>query len=94
MEQSLPGFAHRLVKVGDVNIHTVTGGAGFPLVLIHGFPQTWWEWRRVMPALAERHTVVAVDLRGAGFSDCPQGGYDKATLAEDIHSVMTQLGHD
>lgn len=94
MNTTLDGFEHRLVTVGDVRIHTVRGGAGTPVVLLHGFPQTWWEWRKVMPTLAARHTVVALDLRGAGFSDCPQDGYDKATLAADVHGVMAELGYD
>jgi pimeloyl-ACP methyl ester carboxylesterase len=94
MNTTLDGFEHRIVTVGGVRIHTVRGGSGTPVVLIHGFPQTWWEWRKVMPTLAAIHTVVAIDLRGAGFSDCPQGGYDKATLAADIHGVMVELGHD
>jgi pimeloyl-ACP methyl ester carboxylesterase len=67
---------------------------GHPLVLIHGFPQTWWEWRQMMPQLATRHTGVAVDLRGAGHSDKPQGGYDKASLSGDVHGLMTALGFD
>jgi pimeloyl-ACP methyl ester carboxylesterase len=75
-------------------MHAVIGGNGPPLVLIHGFPQTWWEWRHVMPALAKRHTVVALDLRGAGHSDKPQGGYDKASLAGDVHGLMTALGFE
>ncbi|WP_158743475.1 alpha/beta fold hydrolase [Acidisphaera sp. L21] len=93
MNTVLDGFQHRLVNAGGVKIHTVSGGAGTPIVLLHGFPQTWWEWRKIMPDLANRHTVVAVDLRGAGFSDCPQGGYDKVTMAADIHAAMTGLGH-
>jgi pimeloyl-ACP methyl ester carboxylesterase len=83
-----------MVRVGDVNIHAVIGGEGPPLVLLHGFPQTWWEWRKMMPLLAERYTVVAVDLRGAGHSDSPQGGYDKASLAADVHGVMEALGFE
>jgi pimeloyl-ACP methyl ester carboxylesterase len=93
MKTNIDGFTHQLVSVSGVQIHTVSGGAGSPIVLLHGFPQTWWEWHKVMPALAEHHHVVAVDLRGAGFSDCPVSGYDKATLAEDIHQVMHALGH-
>ncbi len=89
----IEGFEHRLVSAGDVNIHSVSGGAGMPLILIHGFPQTWWEWHKAMPVLAKHYHVVAVDLRGAGFSDCPLSGYDKATLATDIHNVMQVLGH-
>ena len=91
---NVEGFKHRMVPVGDVKMHSVIGGNGPPLVLIHGFPQTWWEWRHMMPQLASRHTVVAVDLRGAGHSDKPQGGYDKASLAGDVHGVMAALGFD
>jgi pimeloyl-ACP methyl ester carboxylesterase len=93
MNMDMDGFSHRLISANGVNIHTVSGGKGSPIVLIHGFPQSWWEWRRVMPKLAEHHHVVAIDLRGAGFSDCPVSGYDKATLAEDVHAVMRELGH-
>lgn len=92
MNSELNGFRHKLLRVGDVKIHAVVGGDGPPLVLLHGWPQTWWEWRRIMPVLAEHHTVVALDLRGAGHSDCPQSGYDKASLAEDVHGAMVALG--
>lgn len=91
---SLPGFKSRMVKVGDVNLHAVVGGAGAPLLLLHGFPQTWWEWRKVMPDLAKRYTVVAADLRGAGHSDCPATGYDKAQLGTDMVGLMKALGHE
>jgi len=91
---NIEGFDHRMVLVGDIRLHIVIGGEGPPVALIHGFPQTWWEWRHVMPGLARRHTVVAIDLRDAGHSDKPQGGYDKATLAGDVHGVMATLGYD
>lgn len=94
MSELLEGFRHQMVHAGKAKIHAVVGGKGPPLVLIHGFPQTWWEWRRMMPRLAEAHTVVAIDLRGAGHSDCPQGGYDKETMAADVHGVMTSLGFE
>jgi len=94
MSKTLDGFCHRMVRVGDVNIHAVIGGDGPPLVLLHGFPQTWWAWRKMMPLLAVKRTVVAVDLRGAGHSDSPQGGFDKASLAADVHSVMEALGFE
>lgn len=92
MNSELDGFRHKLLRVSDVKIHAVVGGDGPPLVLLHGWPQTWWEWRRIMPVLAKHHTVVALDLRGAGHSDCPQSGYDKASLAEDVHGAMAVLG--
>jgi pimeloyl-ACP methyl ester carboxylesterase len=91
---TLSGFRSQMVRVGDINLHAVVGGSGPALLLLHGFPQTWWEWRKVMPELAKRHTVVAADLRGAGHSDCPATGYDKATLGTDMLGLMQTLGHD
>ncbi len=92
MSTTVEGFQHRMVKAGEVSLHAVIGGEGPPLVLLHGWPQTWWEWRKMMPELAKGHTVVALDLRGAGHSDCPAGGYDKATMAGDIDGAMQALG--
>ncbi|MBW6531829.1 alpha/beta hydrolase [Sphingomonas sp. RRHST34] len=94
MIPALTGFIQRPVTANGISINAVTGGAGPPILLLHGWPETWWEWHKVMPLLAERFSVVAVDLRGAGFSDCPQGGYDKATMARDAHEVMVALGHE
>ena len=94
MIAALTGFTHQLVPVNGIQIHAVTGGSGPPILLLHGWPETWWEWRHVMPLLAEQFSVVAIDLRGAGFSDCPQGGYDKATMARDAHEIMGALGHE
>ena len=94
MIAALQGFTQQLVKANGIRINAVTGGEGPPIVLIHGFPQTWWEWHHVMPLLAEHFSVVAVDLRGAGFSDCPLDGYDKVTMARDVHEVMLALGHE
>lgn len=59
MNNKLDDLRHQMLRAGDVRIHTVVGGGGPPLVLLHGFPQTWWEWHKIMPVLAERHTVVA-----------------------------------
>jgi pimeloyl-ACP methyl ester carboxylesterase len=93
MIAALQGFAQQLVPANGIKINAVTGGSGPPILLLHGWPEIWWEWHQVMPLLAEHFTVVAIDLRGAGFSDCPQGGYDKATMARDAHDVMLALGH-
>ena len=90
------GFTEGYANVNGVTIHYVRGGTGEPLVLIHGWPQTWYEWRGLMPQLAERYTVVAVDLRGIGGSSKPpaSAGYDARTLAVDVRSVMRQLGFE
>ncbi|MCW3536619.1 alpha/beta fold hydrolase [Burkholderia cenocepacia] len=107
-EQSMPGmpapglpagferrFSPRYAQLDDVRLHYVTGGPddGEMVVLLHGWPQTWYTWRHVMPALAEDgYRVVAVDYRGAGESDKPLGGYDKASMAGDIRALVHQLG--
>src|SRR5919202_1447887 len=80
-----------------VRLHHVSDGEGpRTVVLVHGFPQTWWEWRHVMPALVEAgFRVVAPDYRGAGHSWRPAGGYDKVTMAGDIHRLLREhLGVD
>lgn len=87
-------FTSRLVEVNGLRLHTVTGGDGPALLLIGGWPQTWYAWREVMPALARQHTVVAVDSRGAGLSEKPDDGYDAGTLAADLVALMAALGHD
>ncbi|SEC72657.1 Pimeloyl-ACP methyl ester carboxylesterase [Streptomyces sp. 3213] len=87
-------FTSRLVEVNGLRLHAVTGGDGPALLLIGGWPQTWYAWREVMPALARHHTVVAVDSRGAGLSDKPDDGYDAGTLAADLVALMAALGHD
>jgi pimeloyl-ACP methyl ester carboxylesterase len=88
------GFSEQTTRVGDLTINYVRGGQGKTLVLLHGYPQTWYMWRKVMPELAKHYTVIAPDLRGAGESDAPATGYDKKTLARDVHGLLTQLGLD
>jgi len=94
MIATIQGFTQQLVPVNGIKINAVTGGSGPPILLLHGWPETWWEWHHVMPLLAEQFSVVAIDLRGAGFSDCPLDGYDKATMARDAHEAMLALGHN
>lgn len=90
---SLEGnFSSRHAEVNGVRLHYVEGGAGEPLLLLGGWPQTWWQWNKVMPALARRHRVIAVDLRGMGGSGKPAGGYDKKTMAADVHALVRHLG--
>jgi pimeloyl-ACP methyl ester carboxylesterase len=86
-------FTSRYIDAGVVRLHAVIGGDGPPLLLIHGWPQTWYAWRMLMPALAEDFEVIAVDQRGIGLSDKPKDGYDTATLANDVVALMAALGH-
>jgi pimeloyl-ACP methyl ester carboxylesterase len=85
-------FSHHTATVNGTQLHYVIGGKGDPVVLLHGWPETWYEWRHVMPALAKNYTVIAPDLRGLGDSSKPPSGYDGKTIAEDIHQLVTQLG--
>ena len=86
-------FTSRYVETGELRLHAVTGGNGPPLLLVHGWPQTWYAWRMLMPALARDFTVIAVDQRGIGLSGKPRSGYDTATLANDLVALMDVLGH-
>jgi pimeloyl-ACP methyl ester carboxylesterase len=97
-----PGFSSETAAVNGTTLHYVRGGKGPPLILIHGFPQDWFEYQAIMPRLATRFTVVAVDLRGIGGSKATSGGYDDANMAEDVDQLMAGLklqrayvvGHD
>jgi pimeloyl-ACP methyl ester carboxylesterase len=82
-----------MIAIDDgLRFHCVCAGSGEPVFLLHGFPQTWHEWRHVLPELATRHSVVAVDLKGAGFSDKPAVGYDKVTMAGELDQLRQRLG--
>ncbi len=87
-------FKSRFVQAGGLRQHVVIGGDGPPLLLVHGWPETWYAWRLVMPALARDFTVIAVDQRGIGLSEKPADGYDTGTLAGDLVGMMDALGHD
>jgi len=87
-------WTHRTVAVNGFRMHYVTAGSGFPLVFLHGWPQSWYEWRKIIPPLAGRFTVVAPDLRGLGDSERPLTGYDKRTLASDVYGLVRALGFD
>ena len=87
--------AHNYADLGDVMIHYVKAGSGPPVVLLHGWPETWYEWRHVIPALAPHYTVIAPDLRGLGDTSRPATGYDKRTVANDIWRLVHDvLGHE
>ncbi|HZR02364.1 MAG TPA: alpha/beta fold hydrolase [Burkholderiales bacterium] len=94
---------HARARLSQVVMHYVTVGEGEPVVLLHGWPQTWREWRHVIPLLAGRHKVIAPDLRGLGDTSKPLDGYDSRTIAGDIAELVTEhlgiarfhlVGHD
>ncbi|MGN6754813.1 MAG: alpha/beta fold hydrolase [Thermomicrobiales bacterium] len=91
-----PGLTHARLEFNGIWLHYVRGSVqgGTPLVLLHGFPQSWLMWRLVLPALMAQHDVIAVDLRGYGDSAKPAGeaGYDKGTMAADVHTLLDRLG--
>jgi pimeloyl-ACP methyl ester carboxylesterase len=96
------GFVSNTAKVNGTMIHYVRGGKGPAIILLHGFPQSWYEYHEIMPRLAKRFTVIAVDLRGIGESKPTTGGYDAANMAEDVYQLASTLkleriyivGHD
>lgn len=88
------GFRHQYAHVRGTQLHYVRGGSNDPVVLLHGFPNTWYAWREVMTRLALDYTVIAVDLRGLGDSARPGEGYDVPSSAADIAELVNQLGFD
>ena len=83
----------RFADVNGTRLHYLVAGQGAPVLLLHGYAQTSHMWRPLIPELARTHTVIAPDLRGFGASAKPEGGYDKKSMAEDIHALATSLGH-
>ncbi len=79
---------HDYADFGDVRLYYVAAGQGPAIVLLHGWPQTWFMWRDIIPGLAKKYRVVAPDLRGLGDSSKPDGRYDKKTIANDVWHLM------
>ncbi|WP_405161266.1 alpha/beta hydrolase [Nocardia sp. NBC_01499] len=99
MSSRIPGFTYERIPVGAVTLNAAVAGAGKPVVLLHGFPQTHLTWRHVAANLAADHFVVCPDLRGYGDSDKPADDadgtvYTKRTMAADIVTLLRALGHD
>jgi alpha/beta hydrolase fold len=87
-------FSHQRASVNGIQLHYVIGGQGDPIVLLHGWPETWYEWRHIIPELiSNNYTVIAPDMRGLGDSEKPLTGYDKKTIAEDIYQLVKKLGY-
>jgi len=97
-----PTVEHQTLRLTRVTLHVVTAGSGVPIVLLHGWPQTWYEWRKLIPLLADRYRLVAPDLPGLGESSRPANGYDQNSIASDVREMCQQLdlgrfhlvGHD
>lgn len=85
-------FTHHTATVNGIQLHYVMAGQGDLIVLLHGYPQTHYAWRKVMPELAKHYTVIAPDLRGLGDSERPATGYDKRTISEDVYQLVRSLG--
>jgi pimeloyl-ACP methyl ester carboxylesterase len=98
----LDGVTHRYVDVNGTRLHVAEAGEGPAILMLHGWPQHWWVWRKVIPALSEGHRVICPDLRGFGWSDAPAGRYEIQELADDMHALLDELeleqveliGHD
>jgi pimeloyl-ACP methyl ester carboxylesterase len=93
-QPELPGVHHRFVELPGLRMHIAEAGDGEPLVLLHGFPQHWWEWREFIPVFAQRYRVICPDLRGAGWTDAPRDGYTADQLVDDVVSLLDELGVD
>jgi len=90
----LEGVEHRYVDVRGARLHVAEMGTGAPVLLVHGWPQSWWAWKSVMPLLAADFRVMALDLRGFGWSEATPRGYRKDELADDVAGVLDELGID
>ena len=87
----LEGVEHRFVNAGGLRMHVAEAGEGPPLMMLHGWPQHWWEWRELIGPLAESHRVICPDLRGFGWSDAPPGGYEPEIFARDIAALLDAM---
>lgn len=90
--KNLTGFKNRYITVNGIKLHYVEGGTGKPLICLPGWPQTWYSFQPVAMQLAKIYRVIIIDLRGMGTSEKPESGYDKKTMATDIHQLVLQLG--
>jgi pimeloyl-ACP methyl ester carboxylesterase len=90
----LPGFQNKYADVNGTTLHYLEGGQGQPLVLIPGWPETWWAYHKVMPLLAAKYRLIVLDMRGMGSSHKPADGYQKKNMAKDVAELVTQLGYN
>lgn len=88
------GVRHKFIRVGDLNLHVALAGEGEPVLLVHGWPQHWYAWRLVIPRLAERYQVIAMDIRGFGWSDIAWEGFQTESMADEVFGVLDALELD
>lgn len=89
---ALPEITHHRAEVNGASLHYAAAGtSGSPILLVHGFPETWWAFHKLIPLLAANHHVIAADLRGFGDSGNGPGEYDSTTSAEDLHQLIAHL---
>ena len=91
---SVQGVRHRFVETPRLRMHIAEAGEGEPVLLLHGWPQHWYAWRKVIPLLGESHRVICPDLRGFGWTDAPRGGYGTAELVDDLLALLDALELD
>ncbi|QES87649.1 alpha/beta fold hydrolase [Rhizosphaericola mali] len=100
--QRVPDFESKFICVNNIQLHYLEGGKGAPLILIPGYPETWWAYHKIMTILAKKYKVIVLEIRGMGESEKPQNGYEKKQMAQDVLSLVNQLelgsiiiaGHD
>ncbi|QSB28774.1 alpha/beta fold hydrolase [Flavobacterium sp. CLA17] len=90
----VPNFETHYADVNSTRIHYVAGGEGQPLLLIPGYPETWWAYHKIMPLLASKYRVIIVEMRGMGNSSKPIDGYEKKNMARDIYELTQLLGYE
>lgn len=88
---SVEGVVHHEVEAAGIRFHVAEAGTGDPVLLLHGWPQHWFCWRKVIPLLAGERRVICPDLRGFGWSDAPAGAYEMRTLAADVIALLDAL---
>jgi pimeloyl-ACP methyl ester carboxylesterase len=86
------GVEHVFVDAGGLPMHLAQAGRGKPILMLHGWPQHWYLWRRMIPLLAPHARVLCPDLRGFGWTDAPRRGYDRETMAQDVLALLDELG--
>jgi pimeloyl-ACP methyl ester carboxylesterase len=91
----LPGVEHRHLDVRGLRLHVAEAGGGPPIVMLHGWPQHWWQWRHLIAGLSGSYRVICPDQRGFGWSEAPaRASYRKEDLADDLVALLDALGLD